>query len=157
MTNNLSFNPFYLLLFFNTGQDLNELRVVTVLSIGQQLDRSLTSLSLSVILSYSMTFGNMMIMPGRKFVRVQEKGQVTIPTELRKKLSLKKGDLVTVTETPEGVLITPQEVLAMKALDRIGEALKEKGLSLEELIKSGRDIRGKIVEENYGVKSPKKA
>ena len=29
-------------------------------------------------------------------VRVQEKGQVTIPLRIRKKLNLKKGDLVTV-------------------------------------------------------------
>ena len=85
----------------------------------------------------------------RKLVRVQEKGQVTLPAELRRKLGLKKGDLVAVEETEEGLLITPQEVLAMKALDRVGEALKESGLSLEELIESGREIRGQIIREPY--------
>ena len=30
------------------------------------------------------------------YVRVQEKGQVTIPTKLRKKLNIKKGDTVMV-------------------------------------------------------------
>ena len=44
----------------------------------------------------------------RKLVRMQEKGQVTIPREIRKKLGLKRGDLVTVMETPEGVFI-PQK------------------------------------------------
>jgi hypothetical protein len=38
----------------------------------------------------------------------------------------------------------------MQALDRIGEVLKERGLSLEELIESGREIRAHIVEEEYG-------
>jgi AbrB family looped-hinge helix DNA binding protein len=52
-----------------------------------------------------------------KLVRMQEKGQVTIPTEIRKKLGLKRGDLVAVMETPDGVFITPQQVLASKALD----------------------------------------
>ena len=33
------------------------------------------------------------------YVRVQEKGQVTIPTKLRKKLNIKKGDTVMVIET----------------------------------------------------------
>jgi AbrB family looped-hinge helix DNA binding protein len=47
-------------------------------------------------------------MNDRKLVRMQEKGQVTIPTEIRKKLGLKRGDLVAVVETPEGVFITPQ-------------------------------------------------
>jgi AbrB family looped-hinge helix DNA binding protein len=49
---------------------------------------------------------------------MQEKGQVTIPIDIRKKLGLKRGDLVAVMETPEGVFITPQQVLASKALDQ---------------------------------------
>jgi AbrB family looped-hinge helix DNA binding protein len=80
-------------------------------------------------------------MNDRKLVRIQEKGQVTIPTEIRKKLGLKRGDLVAVMETPEGVFITPQQVLATKALDRIGSILKDQGLSLDDLIASGRQLR----------------
>ncbi len=91
----------------------------------------------------------------RKLVRVQEKGQVTLPTKVREKLGLKKGDLVAVMETDEGVLISPQEIVATRALDRIGEVLKEKGLSLEELIESSREIRGSIMEKKYGLKSKK--
>lgn len=93
----------------------------------------------------------------RKFVRLQEKGQVTLPAEMRRKLGLKKGDLVAVVETEEGVLITPQEVIAMKALDRIGAVLREKGLTLEELIESGRAIRGQIIKEKYGIEPDEKA
>ncbi len=95
-------------------------------------------------------------MPELKLVRVQEKGQVTLPVEVRKKLGLKKGDLVAFVETPDGILITPQEVVAMKALDRIGKALKEKGLSLEELMESGREIRAQIAKEKYGLSSDDK-
>jgi antitoxin PrlF len=90
-------------------------------------------------------------MNDRKLVRIQEKGQVTIPTEIRKKLGLKRGDLVAVMETPEGVFITPQQVVATKALDSIGDILKEKGLSLKEVISSGRQIRGDILQETYGI------
>jgi AbrB family looped-hinge helix DNA binding protein len=86
-------------------------------------------------------------MIGRKLVRIQEKGQVTIPQEIRKKLGLKRGDLVAVVETPEGVFITPQQVVATKALESIGNILKEKGLSLAEVISSGRQIRGDILQE----------
>jgi antitoxin PrlF len=87
----------------------------------------------------------------RKLVRIQEKGQVTIPQEIRKKLGLKRGDLVAVMETPEGVFITPQQVVATKVLESIGNILKEKGLSLEELIASGRQIRTDILQETYGI------
>jgi AbrB family looped-hinge helix DNA binding protein len=93
-------------------------------------------------------------MNDRKFVRMQEKGQVTIPTAIRKKLGLKQGDLVAVMETPEGVFITPQQVVAAKALDSIGDILKEKGLSLDELIASGWQIRGDILQGTYGITEP---
>jgi antitoxin PrlF len=96
-------------------------------------------------------------MQDRKLVRIQEKAQVTIPTEIRKKLGLKRGDLVAVVETPEGVFITPQQVLATKALDSIGEILKEQGLSLTELIAQGRDIRSDLLQETYGITEPPKA
>lgn len=77
----------------------------------------------------------------QNLVRVQEKGQITLPATFRKKLGLKKGDLVALVETDVGVLITPQRVLASAALDRIGEVLRERGLSLDELIASGREIQ----------------
>jgi antitoxin PrlF len=95
-------------------------------------------------------------MNDRKLVRMQEKGQVTIPTEIRKKLGLKKGDLVAVMETPDGVFITPQQVLATKALDSIGNILKEQGVSLQELIASGRQIRTDLLQETYGITEPPK-
>ena len=95
-------------------------------------------------------------MQDRKFVRIQEKGQVTIPQEIRKKLGLKQGDLVAVMETPDGVFITPQQVVAAKALDSIGNILKEQGVSLDDLIASGRDIRTDLLQEAYGItESPK--
>jgi AbrB family looped-hinge helix DNA binding protein len=90
-------------------------------------------------------------MNDRKLVRIQEKGQVTIPQTIRKKLGLKRGDLVAVVETPEGVFITPQQVLAAKALDQIGDILKEQGISLAELIAAGRDICTDLLQETYGI------
>jgi antitoxin PrlF len=92
-------------------------------------------------------------MAALKLSVVQEKGQVTIPSEIRKRLGLKKGDLVAFVETEQGVLISPREVIAAEALDQIGQILREKGLTLEELIESGREIRGKLVEEEYGLKT----
>jgi hypothetical protein len=50
-------------------------------------------------------------------------------------------------ETPDGVFITPQQVVAANALDRIGDILKEQGLSVDELIASGRQARGDILQE----------
>ncbi len=87
----------------------------------------------------------------RKLVRIQDKGQVTLPADVRRRLGLKKGDLVEVTETDEGVLISPRQVVAMKALDRVGQILREQGVDLNEMIESGRDIRGDLLTEEYGI------
>ena len=38
-------------------------------------------------------------------------------------------------------------------LDEIGRILKEKGLTLEELMESGRELRGELLEKEYGLKS----
>ena len=88
-----------------------------------------------------------------KLGRVQQRGQVTIPIELRRKLGIKEGGVVAFIETEDGILISPREVLAMDALDRVGEVLKERGISLEELIESGREIRGEMVKDDYGLKA----
>lgn len=45
-------------------------------------------------------------------VRVQEKGQVTIPRQICKKLNLKQGDLVVFVETDSGVMVKPASVIA---------------------------------------------
>ena len=88
-----------------------------------------------------------------RLATVQKKGQVTIPIELRRKLGIEEGGIVAFIETKDGILISPRQVLTMEALNRIGEALKKQGISLEELIESGREIRGQIVEEEYRLKA----
>lgn len=87
----------------------------------------------------------------RRYSRVQKKGQVTIPAEMRERLGLREGDWVAFVETEAGILISPQEMLAMQALDQIGAALKEQGVSLEDLIESGREERAAIIKEKYGL------
>lgn len=85
-------------------------------------------------------------------VRVQEKGQVTIPSEIRRKLKLKKGDLVVFVETEAGVVIKPAEILVSGALDDIGRSLRDKGIDLEELLERGREQRSEWIEKEYGLK-----
>jgi AbrB family looped-hinge helix DNA binding protein len=44
-------------------------------------------------------------------MRVQAKGQVTIPKEIREKLNVQPGDLVVFVETVEGVMVKPAAVM----------------------------------------------
>lgn len=85
--------------------------------------------------------------------KVQQNGQVTIPIGIRKKWGLEPGDKVVFVETEVGVMIVPYpERVATEALNRIGDALKDKGIKLEEMIEDGREIRGRLLEEEYGIK-----
>ena len=90
-----------------------------------------------------------------RFGVVQKRGQVTIPVDLRRKLGMEEGDVVAFIETEDGILISPREVLAMDALDRIGQALQKQGISLDELIETGRESRARMVKEDYGLRAKK--
>lgn len=87
----------------------------------------------------------------KKTYVIQERGQVTLPKEFREKYGLKKGDEVVFRETEDGLLIRPREAEVMKLLDELGEALREKGITLEELMESGREIRSDLLKTMYGL------
>lgn len=42
-----------------------------------------------------------------RHIRVGDRGQITLPADVRRRLKLKKGDVVAVEDTLEGVLLTP--------------------------------------------------
>jgi AbrB family looped-hinge helix DNA binding protein len=54
-------------------------------------------------------------------VRINKSGQVAIPPEIRKKLNIKAGDLVTFVETENGVLIKPVGTAVTEMLDVLNQ------------------------------------
>jgi AbrB family looped-hinge helix DNA binding protein len=59
-------------------------------------------------------------------VRIQEKGQVTIPYRIRKKLNLKRGDLVIFVETDSGVMVKPASVIAADEIETlVNDAIRD--------------------------------
>ncbi len=86
-----------------------------------------------------------------KVSRLQERGQVTIPLEIREKLGLEPGDMIAFVETEHGIILSPQEMVAIDALDKMGMLLREKGITVDELIESGREIRGELIQKEYGL------
>lgn len=88
-----------------------------------------------------------------RLLRVEEDGQIILPDDVRQQLGLQPGDLVAVTDTPEGILVTTRERRVLHALDALGAELHDQGVSLEEMIESGREIRGALLRERYGIES----
>lgn len=75
-------------------------------------------------------------------VRVQEKGQVTIPRYIRKKLNLKKGDLVTFVSTEHGIVIKTLDLAADDLLASLRKSLSSRGIRLEDVLERSRMVSG---------------
>lgn len=82
---------------------------------------------------------------------VQKNGQVTLPLELREEYGLSVGDEVTFLKGDDGWIISKPEPDPLDLLDQLGDALKTKGITLDQLMADGRDIRGELVKEIYGL------
>jgi AbrB family looped-hinge helix DNA binding protein len=89
-------------------------------------------------------------------VRVQEKGQVTIPSDIRKKLRLKKGDLVTFVIQENGVMIQSVEVAVQDLLKQLENALNQRGISLEALITASQKVGGEAAARRFRLSKAEK-
>jgi AbrB family looped-hinge helix DNA binding protein len=84
-------------------------------------------------------------------VRVQEKGQVTIPGDIRKKLRLKKGDLVTFLVEGDGVVIKPVNVVVQELLTNLEKSLGQRGIALDDLLIACQSAGGVKAAQDLGL------
>ncbi len=83
---------------------------------------------------------------------IQENGQVTLPKEFRREFGLRQGDVVVFERTDQGWFIRPDSDDPMRLLNQLGAILTAQGIALDDLIASGRELRGEIVRERYDVR-----
>ena len=82
---------------------------------------------------------------------VSDDGLIELPDWFRQKYNIKPGDEISFLETEAGLLVAPRIELVTQLLDQIGTDLKAKGITLEDLMEQGREIRGDILREEYGI------
>ncbi|HLF77086.1 MAG TPA: AbrB/MazE/SpoVT family DNA-binding domain-containing protein [Dehalococcoidia bacterium] len=82
-------------------------------------------------------------------VKVREKRQVTLPAELLDALGIKPGDSFEANVEGDVLVMKPSKKAAMDALKEIRKVFKESGISLDEMIESGRQIRAQIAHEKW--------
>ena len=81
-------------------------------------------------------------------VRVQEKGQVTIPRDIRRQLKLKKGDLITFVSTENGFVIKTLDLAANDLLAVLATSLQTRGIQLEEVLTRARNTSSvRVIQE----------
>lgn len=73
--------------------------------------------------------------------KMREKGQVTIPAGIREALHLSKDSLLSVVKIGEGILLTPKPSVFESTATKFTKAAKEKGVSLESLLKDLKKVR----------------
>jgi AbrB family looped-hinge helix DNA binding protein len=72
---------------------------------------------------------------------MREKGQVTIPSDIRESLHLFKDSILSVTKVGDGILLMPKPSAVDSFGVKFSKAAEEKGISLNDLLKDLRKIR----------------
>ena len=84
-------------------------------------------------------------------VKIGKRGQITIPTEMRKKESFEEGDFISVSDI-EGILILKKLEKKPNALDifeTVGDALLKKGIATKaDVLKFTDEIKKEVMNES---------
>ena len=92
-------------------------------------------------------------MESKRTYSVADNGSIELPDWFREKYNIKPGDELGFVETEAGLLVAPRIELINQLLDQIGTDLKAKGITLEDLMERGREIRGDMLREDYGIET----
>lgn len=74
---------------------------------------------------------------------MREKGQVTIPANIRESLHLSRDSVLSVARVGDGILLTPKPSVFEQVSEKFTKAAKSKGITLDNLLKDLKKIRHK--------------
>lgn len=68
-------------------------------------------------------------------IKVWERGQITIPKELREELEIKENDVLYAEKLGNGLYLRPTESVIDQVQKKMSAMMKKKGLTVNDLIK----------------------
>jgi AbrB family looped-hinge helix DNA binding protein len=80
---------------------------------------------------------------------LRDRRQVTIPRAACEELGIRPGDRLELRVEDGAIIIRPGRLAALEAIRAIQQALEEAGVTEEELLESGRQIRDELFRERY--------
>jgi len=86
-------------------------------------------------------------------VQVRERGQVTIPADLRREMGLRDGDVFAVIRLGDTLILTRKKLVVPELADRIAGILAEEGVTLEDLLADLDAQRRRYTREKYGLQA----
>ncbi len=84
--------------------------------------------------------------------RIRERGQLTIPKEVRERGTLYDGEAVTIIPVGDSILVTPKKLGLDEARREIRKLMKRSGVTAEKLLEGLEEERVQLFQETYGTK-----
>jgi bifunctional DNA-binding transcriptional regulator/antitoxin component of YhaV-PrlF toxin-antitoxin module len=83
-------------------------------------------------------------------IQLRDKGVITLPIGLRRKYSLRAGDVFSLVELGEGAFaLTPQPSRVAALGDKVSELLQDAGVSVEDVLQTLDEERERYYSEHY--------
>lgn len=83
-------------------------------------------------------------------LNIGEQGEIIVPEALRMAMGLHAGDTITAIQDEDGLIMIPNRLLVPEFAGYLSALLAERGLSVDDLMASGEDIRDTLFRERYG-------
>lgn len=84
--------------------------------------------------------------------RIRDRGQLTIPKEVREKGALYDGEAVTIIPVGDAILVSPKKLGLEEARREMRRIMREAGVTPKDLLEGLEEERAKNYEESYGEK-----
>jgi len=86
---------------------------------------------------------------GPVVVRVGQRGQFTIPAEMRRHMGIEEGDVFSLTQLGDTLVATRKKLVAPQIAKNIAALMKEEGLTLGDLLEESEKQRERYVNEKH--------
>jgi AbrB family looped-hinge helix DNA binding protein len=90
---------------------------------------------------------------GQVVVQVRERGQFTIPAEIRRQMGIEEGDVFSLIQLGDTLVATRKKLVAPEIAKAIESLMQEEGVTLGDLLEALDKQREVYVREKYGVEA----
>ncbi|NIN65041.1 MAG: AbrB/MazE/SpoVT family DNA-binding domain-containing protein [Anaerolineae bacterium] len=90
---------------------------------------------------------------GPLVVQVRERGQFTIPAEIRRQMGIEEGDVFSLIQVGDTLVATRKKLVAPEIAGAIEAIMQEEGVTLADLLEGLEEQRRTYVREKYGIEA----
>jgi AbrB family looped-hinge helix DNA binding protein len=83
-------------------------------------------------------------------VRLRSRGQITVPQAVRDDLDVSEGDMLTLLQVEDVILLTPKQLQVSRLADKIADMMEAEGMNLADLLSGLEEEREALWRERQG-------